>query len=281
MPTVAITEFTDPGCPFAFSAEPHRLRLRWLFGDQLQWHEKMVGLAATRSDYEAKGFTAERTAASWKRLARSHGMPMSEEVKPAVAATLPACRAVVAARLHAPGQAWALLRALRRLHFAGPLLDDPQTIRTAASQAGLDPEVLEAWMAEPATEEALREDLRQARDPTPAASPCHGQARPLGRRLALHLPELRDGRGGRDGFSAPGLQSALTYETALANLAPDLDAATRPGRRGGPGLGGRAARLPGGGGGLRDLPRRGPRAPRGRRSPGAARGNDGFWSVAG
>ena len=27
--TVQIVEFTDPGCPFAFSAEPHRLRLRW------------------------------------------------------------------------------------------------------------------------------------------------------------------------------------------------------------------------------------------------------------
>lgn len=32
-PTGRIVEFNDPGCPFAFSAEPHRLRLRWLFGD--------------------------------------------------------------------------------------------------------------------------------------------------------------------------------------------------------------------------------------------------------
>ena len=29
--------FTDPACPFAFSAEPARRRLRWHYGDQLRW----------------------------------------------------------------------------------------------------------------------------------------------------------------------------------------------------------------------------------------------------
>ena len=31
----AIRHFSDPGCPFAFSAERQRLRLDWLYGDQL------------------------------------------------------------------------------------------------------------------------------------------------------------------------------------------------------------------------------------------------------
>ena len=34
---VDITLFTDPACPFAFSAEPVRQRLRWHYGDQLRW----------------------------------------------------------------------------------------------------------------------------------------------------------------------------------------------------------------------------------------------------
>jgi hypothetical protein len=33
---VRIRHFTDPGCPFAFSAEPRRLRLEWLFGDHIE-----------------------------------------------------------------------------------------------------------------------------------------------------------------------------------------------------------------------------------------------------
>lgn len=220
--TIAITEFTDPGCPFAFSAEPHRWRLRWLFGDQLRWHERMVGLAARRSDYEERGFTAERMAASWASLADRYGMPMHTGVKAATPATLPACRAVVAARLHAPDRAWPLLRHLRRLHFSGPLLDDPETIRVAAAAAGLDPDALEAWMAEPATDEALQEDLRAARDPSPAALALTDKlARSDGGwRYTCPSYELAAEDGRR--FSAPGFQSSLTYETALANLAPDL-----------------------------------------------------------
>jgi predicted DsbA family dithiol-disulfide isomerase len=32
-----ITLFTDPACPFAFSAEPVRQRLRWHYGEGLDW----------------------------------------------------------------------------------------------------------------------------------------------------------------------------------------------------------------------------------------------------
>ena len=32
---IEITHFTDPACPFAFSAEPVRQALRWNYGDGL------------------------------------------------------------------------------------------------------------------------------------------------------------------------------------------------------------------------------------------------------
>ncbi len=48
MAELLITEYTDPGCPFAWSAEPIRWRLRWLYGDQLEWDVRMVGLDDAR-----------------------------------------------------------------------------------------------------------------------------------------------------------------------------------------------------------------------------------------
>ena len=81
MAAVQITEYTDPGCPFAFSAEPVRWRLRWLFGDQLEWRLRMVVLSESADDYAAKGLTAEILAGGNDKLAREHGMPMDTRVK--------------------------------------------------------------------------------------------------------------------------------------------------------------------------------------------------------
>ena len=41
---VAIREFTDPTCPWAFSAEPSRLRLLWLYGEGLRFERRMIVL---------------------------------------------------------------------------------------------------------------------------------------------------------------------------------------------------------------------------------------------
>lgn len=226
MAKVSITEYTDPACPFAFSAEPSRWRLRWRFGDQLAFSEHMVVLSEARPEDPTTGFTPERAVQAWAGLSARFGMPMFDEPKAAMAATVDACRAVVAARLHAPEQQWPLLRALRHRNFSGPaLLDDPQTIRGAAEDAGIDPEQLEAWMAEEETERVLREDMALARDPSePAlAMPQKLASTPDGGwRYTCPSYEMRvDGVGS---FSAPGMQSSLTYETALANLAPELEA---------------------------------------------------------
>ena len=52
MAIIRITEFTDPGCPFAWSAEPFRRKLEWRYGDQIAWRLRMVVLADRREDYE-------------------------------------------------------------------------------------------------------------------------------------------------------------------------------------------------------------------------------------
>jgi hypothetical protein len=54
---VSIELFTDPACPFAFSAEPARQRLRWHYGDSLRWTVRMILLTDEPGEAEklAKG----------------------------------------------------------------------------------------------------------------------------------------------------------------------------------------------------------------------------------
>ncbi|WP_210496052.1 DsbA family protein [Patulibacter sp. SYSU D01012] len=231
MPTIELTEFTDPACPFAYSAEPLRWQLAWRFGDQLRWTIRTVGLARDADAQRAKGFDAERNAAVLRHFDR-YGMPLAETDRREPAGTWDACRRIVAVREHAPGGELALLRELR---FAGLAdarrIDDPAVLADAAREAGLDPDVLERWAAEPATEEAFRGDLDQARDPGPVAlaldhkladveADWDGHAGAAGRRYTCPSYVFRHGDRVAE---VPGFQPWAAVETALANLAPDLE----------------------------------------------------------
>ncbi len=225
MPQLLIREYTDPACPFAFSAEPARRRLEWLYGDVLRTEVRMVGLAERGEEYMREGLTPERQAESFRRLSAQYGMPMDARVRPRMAATVPACRAVVAVRRHDPGRERAILRALRVLHFSGWLLDDAETLSLAARRAGVDPEALEAWMAEPETEALLREDLAEARQPSPAALALSHKLASTpegGYRYTCPSYEITNEERGLT-LSVPGFQDVAAYEVAVANLLPGAE----------------------------------------------------------
>jgi predicted DsbA family dithiol-disulfide isomerase len=223
MADVCITEYTDPGCPWAYSAEPFRRRLSWLYGDALEWRVRMVGLAESPDEYLEHGFTPERQSRAFASIARDHGMPIDTSVRPRMAATMPACRAVVAARLHAPERMRALLRRLRVRHFAGELLDEPATIAAAARDAGIDPADLERWTAGDDVEAALRDDMVASRHPIDAARVLDEKLANWsgGRRYTCPSYEIvRVADGVR--IAVPGFQSFSVYDVILANLVPDL-----------------------------------------------------------
>ncbi|MBA3298810.1 MAG: DsbA family protein [Thermoleophilaceae bacterium] len=224
MPDVRITEFTDPGCPWAWSAEPFRRRLDWLYGERLEWQICVVGLSETPEDYLAKGFTPEKQARSFERIAKEHGMPIDTAPRPRMAATLPACRAIVAARLNAPERERTLLRRLRVRNFSSELLDEPETIAAAARDAGLDPAELERWSRGEDVEAALREDMARAREPIPAARVLDDKLANWsgGRRYTCPSYEVvRVSDGVR--IAVPGFQPFGVYDVLLANLVPDLE----------------------------------------------------------
>ncbi|HZE06932.1 MAG TPA: DsbA family protein [Solirubrobacteraceae bacterium] len=206
--------FTDPACPFAFSAEPVRQRLRWHYGEGLRWTVRMIGL--TREPGEA-----ERLAEGAPGLQRRFGMPIDPRPYPRPASSEPACRAVVAARLHAPAGPEPLLRRLRVRVMQGGLLDDPELIAAAARDAGLDPGALAAWSAEPDTAAAVEDDFARARDPLPAARALdHKLGGPHGERRYTAPSYIIDG------IAVPGFNPVEVYETVIANRAAQL--ARRP-----------------------------------------------------
>ncbi len=224
MADVRITEFTDPGCPWAFSAEPFRRRLDWLYGEHLEWRTCMVGLSESPDDYIEKGFDPERQASAFMIIAKDHGMPIDTSVRPRMAATVPACRAVVAARLYAPDRERMLLRRLRVRHFSGELLDLPATIAAAAMDAGIDPARLEAWTAGDDIEAVLREDMAVSREPMPAARVLDAKLANWsgGRRYtcpSYEVVRLTD----EVRIAVPGFQPFPVYDVLLANLVPGVE----------------------------------------------------------
>jgi predicted DsbA family dithiol-disulfide isomerase len=235
MPTVDVTTFTDPACPYAYSAEPIRWRLRWRYGDQLSWSLRMAGLSESGASYEKMGFTPERAAAALRNF-DAEGQPLFTGDERPVGATWPACRAIVAVREKRGVDASVSL--LRRLHVLtlgeGRELSADETIDTAIGQIGLDPQEVRGWIAEDAVEQAFLTDLHDTRHPGPAAlaldtklagsgedwRPRDGEDEGPGRRYTC--PSYIVAVGDHE-LEAPGYHTALTIETLVANVAPDLE----------------------------------------------------------
>lgn len=226
---VVITEFTDPACPWAFSAEPFRLRLDWLYGSSIEWKPRMVVLSESPEEYEEKGMTPATLAAGLAKISSAHGMPIETATPSRMQASLPACRAVVSVRVHAPEAERPLLRNLRVRNFSGELLDEPDTITGAAGDAGVSASDLETWAADDRVKELLREDMAKAREPMPAARVLDARLANWsgGRRYTCPSYEIeRVSDGVR--ISIPGFQPFAAYDVVLANLVPGLDRREAP-----------------------------------------------------
>ncbi len=222
---VKISEFTDPACPWAYSAEPFRRRLDWLYEGWIEWLPRMVVLADTADEYADRGYTPEFISNSQRRIAHDHRMPIDTRLRPRVPGTRLACQAFVAAREKAGRhEARLLLRSLRVRNFRGQLIDEPATLADAAADAGIDAEMLARWSELPEVEEALAADMAAARLPLPAARVLdHKLANWSGGRRytcpSYEVTRLADGVT----ISIPGFQPFAVYDAILANLVPGLE----------------------------------------------------------
>lgn len=232
---IEVTEYTDAQCPWAWSAEPMKWRLRWLYGDALDWRTRMIVLASDSEHYKRLDYSVEMMAAGFESFAARYGMPLDATPRPRLGATRPAAKAVVAARVHSSAAvSERLLRRLRIHAMTNPtaMLEESATIVTAASEAGIDPAVLERWLTDPAVERELQADMLATRSPAPAAvALSHKLARSAEdpSRWRYTAPSLVFTRASdRLTIEAPGFQPSLAYEVAVANLDPTIERRAAP-----------------------------------------------------
>ena len=223
-----VTLYTDPGCPFGFNAQRQELQLMWHYGHATEIERRMIVLTETTVSFEERGMSPDMIARARERLSATYGMPMGSEAVTEAPATIDACRGYVGARMYAPDRSLALLRALRRrAHSDQQRLDDLATVHAAADDAGIDRATVDAWLADPEVEAALRADMAATRDPLP-------EARALAHKLSKSDGGLRystssavfehDGRR----VVAAGFQPFAVYEVAMASVAPDVERRAAP-----------------------------------------------------
>ena len=225
---VDVIHFTDPGCPWAYSATPAHTTLRWRYGDGLRWTLVTIGLSENASSYAARGYTPTRSAVNWRTTFQRYGMPFAFTPKASLSATAPGCRAIVATRLDAPEHEQAALRALQFAQFTTTgVLEDPAMLRDALRAVdGLDADAIVARIDDRDVVAAYEHDRARAR--TAAGSPTEFQGRAANTDGAVRYTapslvfETDDGRR----LEAGGFQPVEAYDVLVANLDPTL--ARRP-----------------------------------------------------
>ncbi len=220
---LSITYFTDPGCPWAYSASPALTVIRWRYADQLDWRVTTVGLADDPERYVSRGYTPAGSAQGYRHFRRL-GMPFATAPRARIPATGPACRAIVATRKLAPEHVWGVLRELQFGWFTTPMvMDEEAALRTCLENvAGLDADGVVAALDDPAIEEAYQSDKAATRQAEGSPTAFQGKAANTDGLLRYTAPSLIFSVDGRS-LEAGGFQSLEAYDVLIANLDQTLD----------------------------------------------------------
>ncbi len=223
--SIAVTHFTDPGCPWAYSAAPALRTLEWRFADQLEWELVVIGLTETAEQYERRGYTPERVVASRRVFAERFGMPCGYQIKSGVSGTSRACRAVMLAAEQSYTLGNAALAALQRLQFttADRLDDDSAIARALDVIEGIDGAAVVACLDDDDVLERYESQRLRSRQAAGTPTEAQGKSATSDGPVRYTAPSLvftaPDGRS----LEAGGFQPIEAYDVVLANLDPKLE----------------------------------------------------------
>ncbi len=218
---IEATLYTDPACPWAYSATPALTVLRWRYRDQLHWRLVMIGL---RDEAGPSAYTPARQAAGSRSFRDRFGMPFAAAPRSRPVATGRACRAVVAARLAHPGREFAVARALAFAWFSSPLLlDTDEGIAAAlADVTGIDAGALVGALDSERVGEAYAADKAQARSAAGGATEFQGKAAVSDGLVRYTAPSVIFAAAGTV-LEAGGFQPIEAYDVLIANLDRSLE----------------------------------------------------------
>jgi len=230
MSKITVTHFTDPGCPFAYSASPALAVLRWRYRDQLRWRIVTIGLTEDPQRYIDAGYTPTRSTIGQQSYFKRFGMPLLMEPRARVTATSRACRAIVATRLLFPGREDEVLRALQLGWFTTTLLldEDADIAQALARVDGLDVDAILAAIDEPATIAAYEDDKLQTRSAEGGPTDFQGKARQTDGPVRYSAPSLVFHSSSGQRLEAGGFQTIDAYDVLIANLDPTLEREAPP-----------------------------------------------------
>ena len=235
MTSIDVTHFTDPGCPWAYSASPALAVLRWRYGDQLDWR-LVTDRARPRSaeQYERARLHAGAPGARGYLASAAFGHAVRDRSR---ASAWPAPARLPRGRRHAAARARAASSPCSgRCSSRG----SRPTLRDGRGRG-----IVRALLARVAGLDAAG-DRRHARRRPRSRRPTRPTApRPAPPRAAR--PSSRARRRNTDGpvrYTAPslifatgrprleagGFQPIEAYDVCIANLDPTLDRATRRSR---------------------------------------------------
>jgi 2-hydroxychromene-2-carboxylate isomerase len=229
--TIDVSHFTDPGCPFAYSASPALAVLRWRYGAQLQWRLVTIGLAEDPQRYIDSGYTPTRSTLGQQGYFKQFGMPLLMAPRARVTATSRGCRAIVATRLLAPGREEEVLRALQLAWFTTTLLldEDADIAKALARVDGLDVDAVVAAIDDEPTLAAYEQDKLETRQAEGGPTDFQGKARQTDGPVRYSAPSLvferassPEGDSGQR-LEAGGFQTIEAYDVLIANLDPKLE----------------------------------------------------------
>jgi 2-hydroxychromene-2-carboxylate isomerase len=223
MASIQVTHFTDPGCPWAYSASPALAVLRWRYGAQLDWRLVTIGLAEDGQKYVERGYSPTRMAVGNLRF-RRYGMPFLAEPRARIPATAHACRAIVATRLLDPSRAHDVLRALQLGWFTTTLVldEDGDIARALERVEGLDVAAIVAAIDDERTIAAYEADKHETRQAEGGPTHFQGKARQTDGPVRYSAPSLVFENGAGLRLEGGGFQKVEAYDLLIANLDPTL-----------------------------------------------------------
>ena len=226
---ISATLYSDPACPWAYSEAPALRVLEWRYGDQLDWRLVLIGLTEDATQYEARGYTPLRGALGQALFRRRYGMPFSSAPKARLSATSRACRAVVAARIAAPGSEWRVFRAIQLANFTTPLVldDDAQLTEALRPLPEIDADEIVAAIDSPEVVAAYEADKHETRTAAGSAAELQGKTRQTDGPVRYSAPSIVFASNGAR-LVAGGFQPVEAYDVLVANLDPGLRRALPP-----------------------------------------------------